>query len=290
LGVRKECSHFAAWIATMIGSAALIFSPAAAQARSPRAAHACHAHHGHTHTCTTGAHGHHVRSHTPRTHHAQPKVRPQHVAAPRTKVRSEATGAAPSPSAQIAAALTAQCANTEIKPEPANVPAVRAAVLCLINRVRAEHGEAPLVTNADLERAAEEHSQELVADDYFAHVSPSGLTPVQRIEDTGYVPGPSFGYVLGENLAWGTLNLATPEQIVQAWVASPGHLANILESQYKDTGIGVTAAVCAGVRRRPRLSTPGGRRRRSLLWPDQRKEVVRTLSDSSCGTLEVTGR
>jgi uncharacterized protein YkwD len=180
--------------------------------------------------------------------HAQTKAHPQHAAAPRhrTQVRStpaEVTAAAPSPSAQIAAALSAQCANTEITPEPANVPVVRAAVLCLINRVRAEHGEAPLVTNADLERAAEEHSQELVADDYFAHVSPSGLTPVQRIEDTGYVPGPSFGYVLGENLAWGTLNLATPQQIVQAWIASPGHLANILETQYKDTGIGVTAAV-----------------------------------------------
>ena len=156
---------------------------------------------------------------------------------------AEVTGTAPSPSAQIAAALSVQCANVDVTPEAGNLPVVRAAVVCLINRVRAEHGEAPLVTNPDLERAAEEHSQELVADDYFAHVSPSGLTPVQRIEATGYVPGPSVGYVLGENLAWGTLNLSTPQQIVQAWVASPGHLANILESQYKDTGIGVIAAV-----------------------------------------------
>jgi uncharacterized protein YkwD len=174
-------------------------------------------------------------------------VRPQKVATPRRRqVRStpaEVTATAASPSAQIAAALSAQCANVEVTPEAGNLPVVRAAVLCLINRVRAEHGEAPLVTNPDLERAAEEHSQELVADDYFAHVSPSGLTPVQRIEATGYVPGPSFGYVLGENLAWGTLSLSTPQQIVQAWVASPGHLANILEAQYKDTGIGVTAAV-----------------------------------------------
>jgi uncharacterized protein YkwD len=66
---------------------------------------------------------------------------------------------------------------------------------------------------------------------------------VDRIRATGYIPGPSFGYVIGENLAWGTLNLSTPQAIVSAWTASPGHLANILEARYKDTGIGIVAAV-----------------------------------------------
>ena len=37
--------------------------------------------------------------------------------------------------------------------------------------------------------------------------------------------------MIGENLAWGTLYLATPQAIVEAWIASPGHLANILESR-----------------------------------------------------------
>ncbi len=82
-----------------------------------------------------------------------------------------------------------------------------------------------------------------MADDYFAHVSPSGVTPVDRVRASGYIPGPDSGYVIGENLAWGTLNLATPQSIVSAWVASPGHLANILETQYQATGIGVVAAV-----------------------------------------------
>jgi uncharacterized protein YkwD len=145
--------------------------------------------------------------------------------------------------ATIASVLATPCQNTELTPEAANLPAVRAAVLCLINRVRAEHDESPLLSNPELERAAEEHGQELVADDYFAHVSPSGTTPVDRVRNTGYIPAPSSGYVIGENLAWGTLNLATPQSIVSAWVASPGHLANILESQYQDTGIGVVAAV-----------------------------------------------
>jgi uncharacterized protein YkwD len=52
-----------------------------------------------------------------------------------------------------------------------------------------------------------------------------------------------IGYVIGENIAWGTLGLATPKAIVEAWMASPGHRANILDASYRDTGIGVVAAV-----------------------------------------------
>lgn len=145
----------------------------------------------------------------------------------------------------MSANLAATCQNTELTPEPSNIPLVRAAVLCLINRERAAHGDAALLANPDLQDAAEGHAAELVADDYFAHVSPTGATPVDRIRETGYIPGPTVGYVIGENLAWGTLNLSTPRAIVAAWVASPEHLANILEGQYTDTGIGVTPAVPA---------------------------------------------
>jgi uncharacterized protein YkwD len=145
--------------------------------------------------------------------------------------------------ATIAAVLATPCQNTELTPEAADIGVVRAAVLCLINRKRAESGESPLLANAQLEQAAEEHAQELVADDYFAHVAPSGETPVDRIRDTGYIPNASVGYVIGENLAWGTYQLSTPQAIVSAWIASPGHLANILEAQYVDTGIAITPAV-----------------------------------------------
>jgi uncharacterized protein YkwD len=128
-------------------------------------------------------------------------------------------------------------------PEPANIGLVRGAVLCLINRQRAQHGENPLTANTALEHAAEAHAQEMVSANYFDHVSPGGLTPVGRVRSTGYIPNPTVGYVIGENLAWGTLSLATPEAIVAAWLASPGHLANILEGQYRDTGVGVVSEV-----------------------------------------------
>jgi uncharacterized protein YkwD len=176
------------------------------------------------------------------SHSAKPRtrgktVKPKRTAPPRSRSRSASSAAA------IATVLATPCQNTEITPEAANLETVRAAILCLVNHVRAQHGETPLATNPELERAAQEHSQELVDRDYFAHVSPSGETPVDRIRNTGYIPGPSFGYVIGENLAWGTLSLSTPQAIVSAWVASPGHLANILEGQYQDTGIGVVPEV-----------------------------------------------
>jgi len=149
--------------------------------------------------------------------------------------------------AAMAAALVAPCANTELTPEGGDVPLVRAAILCLVNRERAQNGVHPLRLSGELESAAEGHCSELIADDYFAHISPSGETPVDRINATGYIPGPSVGYVIGENLAWGTYGLSTPQSIVSAWLASPDHLANILEAKYTETGIGVTPAVPASL-------------------------------------------
>jgi len=148
----------------------------------------------------------------------------------------------------IAQVLATPCQNTGLTPEPSNLALVRSAVLCLINRERAENGEPPLVLNAQLERAAEGHDQEMLAEDYFAHISPAGETPVGRLRaTTSYIPSPKVGYVIGENLAWGTLYLSTPQAIVEAWIASPGHLANILEARYRETGIGVVPSVPAAL-------------------------------------------
>lgn len=160
-----------------------------------------------------------------------------------TKAAVLAAGAA----STTGAGASAPCANVELTPEAGNLGLIDAAVLCLINRERAQDGEAPLKANSELEAAAEEHSQELISDDYFAHVSPAGVTPVDRIRTTGYIPNSTVGYVIGENLAWGTYGLATPQAIVAAWIASPEHLANILEAQYTETGIGVVPDVPASL-------------------------------------------
>ncbi len=160
--------------------------------------------------------------------------------ASRTNVTGEV---AASQAAAIAKVLSTPCPNTQLTPEPANLPLVRAAVLCLVNTERAQNGRQPLQANAQLEAAGESHGREMIADDYFDHISPSGITPVDRVRQTGYIPNSEVGYVVGENLAWGTLTLSTPEAIVKAWIASPEHLANILEAKYEDTGIDVEPAV-----------------------------------------------
>lgn len=135
------------------------------------------------------------------------------------------------------------CANVTITPEAGNLEAVREATLCLIDRERAAHGESPLRLNARLAHAAQGHSENMAQEGYFAHESPSGSTPLDRMRAAGYIPGPRFGYEVGENLAWGTLWLATPKAIVEAWMASPEHRANILDPHYRDTGLGIVPEV-----------------------------------------------
>jgi uncharacterized protein YkwD len=242
--------------ALIAGSASSI--AAASQAASPRATTAARAHVSCARRSTRAARracraarSQRVRE-TTRSHatksrpakKARTKATTPRVAATPESGSAETTIATPQhDAATIAAVLAAPCQNTELTPEAANIGLVREAVLCLINRKRAENNESPLVISADLQAAAESHDEELIADDYFAHVSPSGETPVDRIRRTGYIPGPNVGYVIGENLAWGTYQLSTPQAIVSAWIASPGHLANILESQYRETGIAITPAV-----------------------------------------------
>jgi len=145
-----------------------------------------------------------------------------------------------------------QCENTKLLPSAENLTLVREATLCLINEERADHQERALAPNAALEQAAEAHSLDMVTSDYFSHTSPSGLRPAERVLAAGYLANPLAGYTIGENIAWATSNLATPEAVVAAWVNSPDHLENILDATYQDTGIGIwPAAPGAFARGRP---------------------------------------
>ena len=135
------------------------------------------------------------------------------------------------------------CRGTLLRPNPHDLLLVREAVFCLVNRERALHGEAPLRPNVRLRRAAQEHTQSMVAGGYFEHVGPGGATPLSRMRAAGYISRSTRGYEIGENIGWGTLWLATPRAIVKAWMASPGHRANILDRRFRDTAIGVSASL-----------------------------------------------
>ena len=132
------------------------------------------------------------------------------------------------------------CANTRLHPTAADLALIRAATLCLVNRERAAHDERALRPNKRLRRAAQAHSVSMAFGDYFEHDGPSGQTPLARLRNAGYISSSHVGYEVGENIAWGTLYLATPRAIVASWMASPGHRANILDARYRETGIGVS--------------------------------------------------
>jgi uncharacterized protein YkwD len=97
-------------------------------------------------------------------------------------------------------------------------------VLELTNEFRAENGLAPLSNSPALNAAAEDWSRQMAEDDFFAHSTPS------QVEGFGY-----DWQHWGENIAGGHLS---PEAVVQAWIDSPGHRANLLNESYEEIGIG----------------------------------------------------
>jgi uncharacterized protein YkwD len=140
------------------------------------------------------------------------------------------------------ASAQAKCANATSAPTNANVAAIRASVLCLINEQRTRRGLAPLADNAQLTTAAQGHSDDMVARRYFSHTSADGRTFATRIKASGYLTG-YRSYSIAENIAWGTGTRGTPQQIVSAWMSSAGHRANILNASLRDSGIGVNPGV-----------------------------------------------
>lgn len=134
----------------------------------------------------------------------------------------------------------AVCPGAGLTPTPENIEAVREATFCLINNERIVHGERPLQLNANLRNCAQGHSESMAVGDYFSHEGPGGSTPLSRMQAAGYVDSSKIGYEIGENIAWGTLWLATPKAIVESWMQSPEHRANILDANYRETGIGVS--------------------------------------------------
>ena len=80
----------------------------------------------------------------------------------------------------------------------------------------------------------------MVANRYFAHEGRDGSKPAERIRAAGYLSD-GGAWRIGENLAWGTGELASPKAIMAAWMNSPGHRANILMPAYREIGFGVIA-------------------------------------------------
>jgi hypothetical protein len=106
------------------------------------------------------------------------------------------------------------------------------------NAQRESDGLKDLRLNAKLSQAAAKKAQDMFAEDYWAHVSPSGKEPWDFILGSGY----DYTYA-GENLA---KNFATSHEVVQAWYNSPSHKENLLSPNYDEIGFAVVNGVLNG--------------------------------------------
>ncbi|WP_228977019.1 sigma-70 family RNA polymerase sigma factor [Streptomyces sp. DH12] len=103
-------------------------------------------------------------------------------------------------------------------------------VTALVNAERARAGCGPVSRNGLLDTAALRHSEDMDARDYFDHSSPDGTDPGDRITAAGY-----RWSTYGENIARGQ---QSPEAVMESWMNSPGHRANILNCSFKELGVG----------------------------------------------------
>lgn len=104
-------------------------------------------------------------------------------------------------------------------------------VVMLVNQERAKLGLAPLKHNLELSNVARYKSEDMITNNYFDHISPTYGSPFDMIT--------SFGIqytAAGENIAMGQQTAAS---VMNAWMNSPGHKANILSENYTEIGVGV---------------------------------------------------
>ncbi|MCK7622449.1 sigma-70 family RNA polymerase sigma factor [Streptomyces sp. RS10V-4] len=104
-------------------------------------------------------------------------------------------------------------------------------VVALANKERTAAGCSPLTGDPQLQNAAQSHSDDMAARHFFDHSNPDGADPGQRITAAGY-----RWSTYGENIARGQ---QTATAVMESWMNSPGHRANILNCSFKNIGVGV---------------------------------------------------
>ncbi|WP_078414858.1 SafA/ExsA family spore coat assembly protein [Priestia abyssalis] len=112
-------------------------------------------------------------------------------------------------------------------------------VVQLTNQERAKYGLKPLVSDWELARVARFKSDDMRDKNYFSHTSPTYGSPFDMIKNFGITYRSA-----GENIAAGQ---KTPEEVVQAWMNSSGHRANILNKDFTHIGVGYSKGGSYGV-------------------------------------------
>ena len=130
----------------------------------------------------------------------------------------------------ILPALLAGCGDDLTALGPESGGEVEAFVI-LLNEHRASVGCGPLTWNQGVAGVAEAHSQDMIDRDFFAHTNPDGDSPADRLHTAG------LDYRrMAENIAWG---YPTGAAVLEGWLGSSGHRANIENCQLEEHGVGL---------------------------------------------------
>ena len=156
-----------------------------------------------------------------------PTTSPPTTAAPTTAAPTTATPttAAPTTAAPTTAAPTTAGGG-------GGGSATQQLILELVNTERAANGCGAVTLNSQLNNAATAHSEDMSSNDYFDHTGLNGSKPWDRAKAAGY--GSSF---IGENIAQG---YGSADSVMDGWMNSPGHRANILNCGYNHLGVGLS--------------------------------------------------
>lgn len=120
-----------------------------------------------------------------------------------------------------------------------NSQLTQSGIIAETNRHREQDGLLPLRMNAKLNLAAKAKLDDMFRQQYFEHESPDGKTPADVIKAAGY----QF-IIVGENLALG--NYQNDVVLVEAWMDSPGHRANIMDSKFHEIGVAAAKGMFNG--------------------------------------------
>lgn len=159
---------------------------------------------------------------------AEPSQKPS-TKAPEPKPDEKKTKTPPSPSRTATEKPEPKAPPSQSSQSPSAEAAAEAAVLTLVNAERAKVGCSPVRTDSSLASLAGQFSSDMAERDFFAHTDPDGATPWDRAEKAG------ISDLGGENIARGQANA---QSVMDAWMTSPGHRANILNCDYKTLGVG----------------------------------------------------
>lgn len=128
----------------------------------------------------------------------------------------------------------------QISGKPSQAVLTKSGIILQTNLQRQTNGNLPaLKENSKLNAAASAKVSDMFLNQYFEHTSPTGIDPGQLVSNNGYKY-----IVAGENLILG--NFESEKELVQAWMDSPGHRANILNIRYSEIGVAIVKGIYKG--------------------------------------------